>query len=147
MSIEKWTPAKPNDHEQYDALQARVAGWKGMIMPRHLNTPRGEFDRGMEEVHELDEAITQHDGTRASEIEIGEEAADVMIRMMGILAVVRCNAGELIDKKIAEINKKYPPPLINGLMQEGMEFPVAMKTAKTLYERQKPPTLRPLRPQ
>jgi NTP pyrophosphatase (non-canonical NTP hydrolase) len=121
--------------KEWDRQQTRIADWKAAIMPPEKNTPQAEFDRSLEEVVELQQAIEDSDGSRQSEVEIGEEATDVIIRMLGLITVVNCNAAELLDRKITETTtKKYPPELIKPLMQRGLIWESAMSTAKRMYQ-------------
>lgn len=107
-------------------------------MPPEKNTTRGEFDRSVEEFQELDHAIKLYDGTPQAKEEIGGEAADVIIRMLGIAAVVGANMGEVLEKKINEtVGRKYPASLIKSYQEMGFDWDQSMAKAKTVYQNQR----------
>jgi len=120
--------------ERWDGFQNRVADWKSQVIPAHENTPDGEFTRSLEEFDELQDAVKANDGTPQAQLEIGEEATDVIIRMLGIISVVGANAGELLDKKLTLIQEKYPPSVISGQLAEGVPFHVAMAEQKRAWQ-------------
>jgi NTP pyrophosphatase (non-canonical NTP hydrolase) len=115
-------------------FQEDIASWKAKILPPHENTPEREFDRGLEEVAELAEAIKADDGSPQAREEINSEAADVVIRMIGIVVSAGGDIASLIDKKIGIIQDKYPPDIIAGELQAGVPFDVAMDKHKRAWQ-------------
>lgn len=110
-------------------------------MPSHEDTPLAEFDRSQEEFGELHDAVKAHDGSRQSELEIGGEATDVIIRMLGLMTIVGCNATEMLQAKIDVIHQKYPPEKIGPRTRAGESFSVVMGEYKTVWEAAKRPLL------
>lgn len=120
--------------KEFFGIQKEVADWKSGVVPPDKNTPRGEFDRSLEEVAELDKAIDQYDGSRTSQIEIGGEATDVIIRMLGIMTIVGCNAAEMLEDKIAFTRQKYSPEIVKGHMDNGLPWEDPMAKTKASWE-------------
>lgn len=104
-------------------------------MPAEHNTPQGEFSRSLEEIGELGQEIDAFDGSREGEVRIGEEAADVIIRMLGIITVVNCNAAALLTDKLDVIARKYDPERHHEFRRQGLTFHEAMALQKKLWER------------
>lgn len=103
-------------------------------MPPELNTPREELQRSTEELKELHEDIVFDNGSKESAEEIGAEAIDVIIRMIGIASLVGCNVEQTLRKKVDEtIYQKYPPTKIQAYMREGMSWHEAMGKAKSVW--------------
>lgn len=124
---------------EWDRHQQNIASWKAAIMPPSLNTARGEYDRSLEEFKELDVAIAMDNGTKAAAKEIGSEAVDVVIRMLGIASIVGCNMASSLDEKITETTtRKYPPDQIRRSMESGMTWPEAMGHAKIVWQSKRP---------
>lgn len=121
--------------EQWDGFQERIASWEGAIMPPHENTPMQKFLRGMEEVGELRQAARLYDGSPSAKKEVAEEAADVVIRMIGIVIATGGNMAEIIDRKISTIEQKYPADQIGTEMRAGVPYDVSMKTHKAAWQR------------
>jgi hypothetical protein len=127
---EKLFPKK----KSLDRFQADVTKWKTTVFPAHELTPQREYDRAVEEFDELKESVYPKNGTRASEVEIGEEAVDVIIRMLGLIAIVNGNAAKILDKKIKTMNEKYPPATIAGELKQGIPIEVAMLKHKQAWQ-------------
>lgn len=121
--------------ERWDGFQERIASWEGAVMPPEENTPYNKFLRGMEEVGELRQAARLYDGSPSAKKEVAEEAADVVIRMIGIVIATGGNMAEIIDKKIKTIEQKYPADQIGQEMQAGVPYAVSMKTHKEAWQR------------
>ena len=83
-----------------------IAAWEGFTLPPGERSPRQRFDRAIEEVTELDKAITEHNGTKEADTHIAEESVDVIIRMLGIIAQVGGNADHLLTTKVLDIYVK-----------------------------------------
>ena len=106
--------------------QEKLAQWEASTLPQEENTPRKKFDRGMEEVTELDDAIDKDDREQ-----IGKEAVDVIIRMIGIATIVGANVDELLGSKIKQITEqKYPASIVRANMDMGDSWPQAMNRQK-----------------
>lgn len=125
--------------------QQDIATWKAKIMPPYLNTPKEEYNRSLEEMKELHDAIASDNGTKAAAKEIGGEAVDVIIRMLGIASIVGMNVGTALDKKIKVTTEdKYRPDRIQAHLAEGMTWHQAMSIEKQLFQRRNPPIRRDL---
>lgn len=119
--------------KEWSRYQEDIHTWKSAMMPADINTPRGEFDRSIEEVNELDEAIN-----KGNHELIGEEAVDVIVRMIGIATIVGCNVDQLLDKKIKQTTQqKYPAAVIQANMDLGDTWPQAMKRQKVIWQAKK----------
>lgn len=122
--------------KEWCQFQTDVSNWKDAVIPPSESTPRGEFNRSIEEMVELHQAVGDYDGSEQSEAEVAGEATDVIIRMLGLITIVNGNAAELLDNKIKLMQEKYPPQTIYQQVQvEGRPFPHVMREHKTIWER------------
>lgn len=121
--------------------QYEVAKWNNAITPPHENTLRAKFDRGLEEVDELDKAITVFDGSRAAVEEVSGEIADNIIRHYGYADIIGVDIDKRVREKTMLTNLKYPPKEVNRLIAEGKTYSEAMAICKnkdqsrTAYDR------------
>jgi NTP pyrophosphatase (non-canonical NTP hydrolase) len=125
--------------QRWCGFQESIATWKQGIMPPHENTPEREFDRSTEEFDELAAAVKSSDGSPTARQEIQEEAADVIIRMIGLITAAGGNVADLVEKKIEVIQDKYPVAPIRGQLQEGVPFHVAMAVQKQKWQQRQTP--------
>jgi len=116
---------------EWGSFQKDIHVWKAGMMPASENTPRKEFERSIEEVTELDKAIA--DGNPE---QIGAEAVDVIIRMIGIATIVGANIDELLGKKIKQTTQeKYPAGVVRANMDLGDTWQQAMAKQKVVWNR------------
>lgn len=116
--------------------QQQIGEWQRAIIPIELNTPRHHFNRSLEEMVELHDAISVDDGSPQAKEGINMEATDVIIRMMGIIVATGGNVVELLDRKIGIMQEKYPPARIQGDLRQGVPFDLAMANSKRAYNPQ-----------
>lgn len=117
-----------------ERAQHIVSQWRSVIPPEHA-TPQAEFQRSLEEVEELKKAIENDDGSTSSHHDIASEAGDVIIRMLGVVESVGGNAEQIVFEKLEHTTRiKYPRDIIQHHMENGMDWPEAMNTEKTLFE-------------
>ena len=66
-------------------VQAIQQAWESKIIPEEERTPQSRLERMNEEVVELQEAVVRLDGTPERQLEVGYEAADVIIIALGVI--------------------------------------------------------------
>jgi hypothetical protein len=113
------------------------------VIPPEHNTAQGEFNRSLEEVAELGAEIDRSDGSRESNQQIAEEATDVIVRMLGVIASVHGNIAELLPEKIGVLEQKYNPIEHRRLRREGLTFPDAMAAQKARWTARRTPRALP----
>lgn len=117
-----------------ERFQRSVNQWRS-IMPSEYATPEAEFQRSLEEVDEVKKAIENNDGSLEAQKEIGSEAVDVIIRMLGVASSVGVDVESVLFNKIEHTTRiKYPNDIIQFRMNQGQEWHEAMASEKVLFE-------------
>ncbi len=116
-----------------ERYQQQIGEWQTAVIPTELNTPRHHFNRSLEEMKELHDAVLLDNGSPETRNAVHEEAADVMIRMIGLIVSAGGNVSEVLDRKIQTMQEKYPPEKIQGQLKAGVPFDLAMATQKSRW--------------
>jgi len=116
--------------ERLSVYQNMIAMWEGHVLPREERSPVQRYNRATEEFDELKEAVIHYDGTRETGKRVAEESADVIIRMLGIIAQVGGNADHLLIVTTQDIYAKYPPVPIRKALKEGRGYGEIMREYK-----------------
>lgn len=115
--------------------QERIHNWKTGMMPLVEQTPHAEYKRSLEEVAELGMEVELFDGSKLSRNKIASEAADVVIRMMGIADSVGVDLEEVMREKIIyTTTMKYPVAGIKRQMERGLSWSEAMHDRKAAHD-------------
>lgn len=120
----------------------KIGEWQRAITPPESNTPKHHFNRSLEEMRELHDAIQADDGTPLAREEINFEATDVIIRMVGLIEANGGDVNKLLTAKISLATEKYKPSEVQGELKKGFPFNEAMARRKTIYEAKNPPQIR-----
>lgn len=116
---------------ELDKFQSEIAQWSGKI--KRDNTPEKEFNRALEEVEELREAIATNNSTPEAQQNIAEESADVIIGMIQLITLAGGNVAELLENKIKLIQEKYPADSIAQDIQSGIPYDKVMRQRKDAW--------------
>lgn len=110
--------------------------WRTDMMPLHDQSPQAEYKRSLEEVGELGQAIEVFDGTDVAKLNVAQEAADVVIRMLGVVDSVGYDLASLVREKIVfTTQRKYPTSAVKARMKDGLDWNEAMGHQKAWSER------------
>lgn len=119
----------------FQRMQEIVGDWQNRAHPDPEDggvQPR--YERMALEGHEFAEAVICSDGSPESRREIEDEAADVVIGIMGVVIAAGGNLAPAIGRKLGAMFAKYDPCELEKLRAQGMNAEEAMKHRKTLYD-------------
>ena len=111
-------------------VQAIQQAWESKIIPEEERTPQSRLERMNEEVVELQEAVVRLDGTPERQLEVGYEAADVIIIALGVIDALGYDAERLIEEKMRIGFIKYNPLEVKRLRANGLSSSEALKVQK-----------------
>lgn len=118
-------------------FQAVHRAWKEGVTSPDEFTPQEEFKRSQEEYLELREAVEKYEQapTPDNAKEVGAEAVDVIIGMMGVISSLGMDASQLMDEKMGVIFRKYDPKENQQIRKEtGLPSQAALRVQKSRYE-------------
>jgi NTP pyrophosphatase (non-canonical NTP hydrolase) len=123
------------EFNRLNEIQAVQKQWEQKLIPEEERTPQSRFNRMMEEVVELDQAIKELDGTLDKNYEAAMELADVFIVGLGVADALGFDIERLIFEKMGVNMVKYNPVKAQELRNQGLSWQETLKVMKKQWKK------------
>jgi uncharacterized protein YabN with tetrapyrrole methylase and pyrophosphatase domain len=116
--------------------QGALYQWTYGVMPQDVSV-RTRVERAKEEWDEVEEALLEFEKCETPEcgLHLAEEMGDVIIGVLGAMAVLSIDAERVVLPKIDIMYRKYNPVRNAQLRRDGLEYKEALATQKKEWQR------------
>lgn len=107
--------------------------WEKQVIGEDDLTPKGRFDRMMEEVEEAKVEVDGLNGSEESRKRLGGEIADIIFVALGVLSTLNMDAEVELNRILQQNYEKYNPTVNRMLRAAGLTPREALSHQKSVW--------------